>query len=75
MAWYFVVVSKESITQKIIHMRDDTHLGLDEVDDGVMGSGLVEWDFGMTEPVENVDLVPYKGFEVHRTVRMEAYAQ
>ena len=32
---------------------DQNRLGIEELDDGVMGSGLVEWDYGMPEPVEN----------------------
>ena len=49
--------------------------GLSELDDGVVGSGLMEWDFGMPEPVENIPPIRYENFDVHRSVREEPLAQ
>ena len=49
--------------------------GLEELENGVVESGLVEWDYGMPEPIENVPPVRYENFDVHRAVRGEAFAQ
>ena len=38
--------------------------GLDELEDGVTGSGLVEWDYGLSEPIESVP-VEYEGSNPH----------
>lgn len=49
--------------------------GLGELENAATGSGLVEWDYGMPEPVENVPPIRYENFDVHRAVREEVQAQ
>jgi hypothetical protein len=49
--------------------------GLDEMEDGASGIGLTEWDYGMTEPVENVPPIREQNIDVHRSVRDEEIAQ
>ncbi len=49
--------------------------GLEELPDGHVGSGIVEWDYGMTEPVENVPPIREQNIDVHRAVREEEASQ
>ena len=49
--------------------------GLDVLTDGQIGTGMVEWDYGMTEPAENVPPIRQQNIDVHRSVREEEPAK